>query len=866
MMATSLPLVERDGYLAALMEAVEGSAEAGRVALLSGEAGHGKTSLLDHVLKDLDHRYRLLTAACEPVGIPAAFAPLFDLLDDLPDDLRADVRSGSGRPGVYAGMLDLIKNDRVVLVIEDVHWADEATLGLIRYLGRRIEATNSTLIVTFRSEELALNPPLRLVVADLGPAALRVELPSLSLAGVEEMTRGWGVDPLRTYELTGGNPFYVEEVLRHPDRDLPSTIQNVILANAQRLPESAMHLLYTVALSPDGLPLEWVSEAGPSTETILDMAVERRLLHVEGSRVVCRHELIRKSLSEGMPPATRARLHRRLLAYHEESVVEAPDIARLAYHGIGAGETDKAVRYSLRAAADAARAGSHREAAFHYANALGLGGRMDDDTRLDAHLEAAKEHNAINDFEAATTYSRRRLEFTTSAEETARARAWVAFFEARLNDLTAARTEAEAAIVLLRDLPPSEELALGLSVIGWVNLVEGHLDQALAVGEEAVAVARTSGSTGVEVHAGTTVGTARWMLGDVEGFAQVEESAGLGIATDAGEFAAKALNNLGVISLWAGRLDESRKWFREVQRYSTTHELDAWYVAATTTLAHIDVITGRWEDADRELEIVAEQKTCVQTEIEALQVAATLRMRRGDPGGAEKAEAVLARLEGFNDLEAQIAGSAMAMEAAWIGILPLEHVTRHYETIRTLDGLQSNRGGRAQLSFWAHRLGLEPPEGEIGGAAGLELEGRVEEATAKWENRGFPIEAAITRAMISGADLEEVFAELAGMGAEGVARGLRRELQRRGVGRVPRGQRPSTRKNPAGLTARETEVLELIASGLSNAAMAETLFISEKTASHHVSSVLAKLSVTSRTQAAAVAIANGWVDLIRTPT
>ncbi|MEX2323729.1 MAG: AAA family ATPase [Acidimicrobiia bacterium] len=255
MMATSPTLVERDGYLAAVMEAVKGSAEAGRVVLLSGEAGHGKTSLLDHVLKDLDHRYRLLTAACEPVGIPAAFAPLFDLLDDLPDDLRADVRSGTGRPGVYAGMLDLIKNDRVVLAIEDVHWADEATLGLIRYLGRRIQATNSTLIVTFRPEELALNPPLRLVVADLGPTALRVELPSLSLAGVEEMTRGRGVDPLRTYELTGGNPFYVEEVLRHPDRDLPSTIQNVILANAERLPDAAMELLYTVALSPDGLPL-----------------------------------------------------------------------------------------------------------------------------------------------------------------------------------------------------------------------------------------------------------------------------------------------------------------------------------------------------------------------------------------------------------------------------------------------------------------------------------------------------------------------------------------------------------------------------------------------------------------------------------
>jgi DNA-binding NarL/FixJ family response regulator len=133
----------------------------------------------------------------------------------------------------------------------------------------------------------------------------------------------------------------------------------------------------------------------------------------------------------------------------------------------------------------------------------------------------------------------------------------------------------------------------------------------------------------------------------------------------------------------------------------------------------------------------------------------------------------------------------------------------------------------------------------------MEWEGRVAEASQWWEERGYPIEAAVTRAMIPDANLDVVFSVLSGLGADGVIRGLRRELQRRGVARIPRGQRQATRRNPSGLTERQAEVLSLMVSGLSNAAIAEKLFISEKTASHHVSAVLAKLNVSSRLQAVA---------------
>ena len=171
-------LVEREVQLSILDTLVAEPVEFGSVLLLSGEAGFGKTSLLNRFTSKLDHRYTVLWASCEPIGVPAAFAPLFDILEALPNRLREDVLSSAGRPATYAGMLDLLKNDRVVLILEDMHWADEVTLGLARYVGRRIGPTRISLIITYRSEEVGPTHPLRLVTADLGRAAVSVELPT----------------------------------------------------------------------------------------------------------------------------------------------------------------------------------------------------------------------------------------------------------------------------------------------------------------------------------------------------------------------------------------------------------------------------------------------------------------------------------------------------------------------------------------------------------------------------------------------------------------------------------------------------------------------------------------------------------------
>lgn len=854
-------LIERGRQLETLTDAI--TASEGQVVLVSGEAGHGKTTLLEHFLTGLNHRFTVLSAACEPLGIPAPFSPLYELLDALPEDVASGIRTGASRPDVYSGLLDFLKNDRVVLVIEDVHWADEPTLGLLRFLGRRMSVTASTLVVTYRSEEVDLNPSLRLVIADLGSQAVRLDLPALSVEGVAEMTFGLDLDPAHVHAATLGNPFFVEEVVRHPELRVPPTVQNAVLANADRLSEAAREVLFMVALSPEGLGLDTLNSSVTEAEACVEVGLRRLLLAAAGNRVSCRHDLIRESLVQAVPPLLALSLHRRLLDALETRAAGSVDTARLAYHAVGAADADRAVRYSLRAAEDARGLGAHRQAAFHLSNALRFPEAMSPQSLDEVLLQAAMEHCVVNHFETAVRLAEQRLELARDPVAMGRARAWLSYFLSRLNDLERCGREARSAIEVLRHQPESEELAIGLAVIAWRELVGGRYHEAIHFGDEGVSAARASGAPHVEVHAATTAGTARHLLGDPAGRIQVEAAVALGLAHDVGEYAARALNNLGLLSLSRGRPIEARETFERLVEYTQSRELDAWYVAAVATRATLSVFQGLWDQADLDLEVVEGQRTCLQTEIETLNTSALLRARRGDPGAAELVAGVLERVEGFADHEATVVACALAMEAAWMGLLPIEEAAARYERMKGALELESDRSGRGLLGYWALRLGWEPPQGAIPGPAGLEQAGRAVDASHSWEERGYPVEAAVTSAIDEGADLDEVFSRLSRLGAEGVMRGLRREMTRRGSSRVPRGRRPATREDPAGLTARQREVLELIARGMSNAEIAEELFISEKTAGHHVSAILSKLQVASRTQAAAVSIAEGWVSPTR---
>jgi predicted ATPase len=233
-----MQLIERESQLAALHQyGREASQGQGRLVLISGEAGGGKSILIEEFARDLQTRW--LWAACDGLFTPAALGPLLDIASQLDGELLRLYRAEATRDQLYGALLRQLSDlpAFTVVAIEDVHWADEATLDLLSYLGRRIQRLPVLLLVTYRDDALVPNNPLRLTLGALASqrATRRLNLPTLSTAGVATLAQGTGIDATELHRLTAGNPFFVTEVLQADSEALPVSILEAVLARTRTL-------------------------------------------------------------------------------------------------------------------------------------------------------------------------------------------------------------------------------------------------------------------------------------------------------------------------------------------------------------------------------------------------------------------------------------------------------------------------------------------------------------------------------------------------------------------------------------------------------------------------------------------------------
>ncbi|HEV3402012.1 MAG TPA: AAA family ATPase, partial [Acidimicrobiales bacterium] len=383
-------LLEREPQLDVLTrwwsEAVAG---AGRLVFVAGEAGVGKTSLVRRFCEELPAAPRVLVGTCEPLGTPTPLGPVLDMAGALPPRFE-EILSGGGDPVVVRrAFLDEIGGMTATLVVvEDAHWADEATLDLLRHVGRRLGGRRCMVVVTYREDEVGRQHPLRVVMGDLATLAevKRLQLRPLSVAAVAQLTEGLEVDAEQLHRQTGGNPFFVTEVLAAGD--VPGSVRDAVLARASRLGPKAREVLDAAACLGARATPALVQEVSRQWPAAVDECLESGMLVLDGEEVTFRHELARLAVEGGVPPGRRTAYHARAL----DALRELPgvDPARLADHAERAGDRAALFRYACAAAERATRLASHREAAAHYARALDVADDQPDDVR--AALLEARSH------------------------------------------------------------------------------------------------------------------------------------------------------------------------------------------------------------------------------------------------------------------------------------------------------------------------------------------------------------------------------------------------------------------------------------------------------------------------------------------
>src|SRR5215218_9186127 len=209
-----MELLEREPHRAQLEEhRRQADAGLGRLVLVGGEAGVGKTALVEAFCRGLDGTTDVLRTSCDALSTPGPLGPVRDLAPTLGLHIEEPSLDGDARDRLFRDVLAALaaRPGPTIVVAEDAHWADGATIELLRFLGRRIGDLPVLVVVTYRDDEIGADHPLRLVLGDLATASAvhRIGVRPLSQVAVQRMAAGSGRDAATLYQLTSGNAFFV---------------------------------------------------------------------------------------------------------------------------------------------------------------------------------------------------------------------------------------------------------------------------------------------------------------------------------------------------------------------------------------------------------------------------------------------------------------------------------------------------------------------------------------------------------------------------------------------------------------------------------------------------------------------------------
>jgi DNA-binding CsgD family transcriptional regulator/tetratricopeptide (TPR) repeat protein len=862
--AGSVDLLERAEPLAALEHhlAAVARSSTGRFVFIGGEAGVGKTSLVRCFCAN--QSVRILSAACDALATPHPLGPLLDISHATAGDLEAIIVRG-GRPHEVAAafLRQLEGGPPCIVIIEDLHWADEATLDVIRLLARKVESAPILAVATYRDDEIDRTHPLRMLIGDTAtsPAVSRLSLGPLSAAAVADLASPYGLDAAALYRKTGGNPFFVTEVLATGGETLPATVQDAVLARVARLGPLARRLVEVVAIIPTGVDISMLEAIDADALAGVDECLSSGVLSQIRRGVAFRHELARIAVEVSLSPTRRVSLHRAALIALSDPRRGPIDPTSLAHHADAAGDVDAVLRFAPEAGALAAQARAHREAAAQYARALRFGWGLTGEQRAELLTLRSWECFLVGQYGDAIESRREALATYRSLGDSLREgnalRAMSSVL--RCHGLVAEAHEAGvAAVAVLEKLAPGPELAMAYANRAMLALNVEDTAATLDWGARAQALAERIDDRDTLVHAMNSIGTAGYLRGDDEGRRALEQSLHLCKEWGFVEQAGRAYIHFAWVGVRVHDYARAEAYQREGVEYCLERGLDAWRFEILAHQARRLLDQGRWDEATEATSTILRSGTGnAVAQTLALCVVALLRARRGDPdhrGPLAEAQAIAAPT---GELQHLLPAATASAEIAWLeGGGQVADVTRAATdaAVEVATRYQA-MSALTELTAWRRRCGIHDvmPSNAMGPYV-MELTGDAAGAAATWTELGCRYEAAIALC-IGGSDENhrralDIFQALDARPAAAITARLLREGGARGV---PRGPRPSTRQHAGGLTTREVEVLGLLRDELSNREIAGRLHLSEKTVDHHVAAILGKLGVSNRRQAARAA-------------
>ncbi|MFJ8541041.1 helix-turn-helix transcriptional regulator [Streptomyces sp. NPDC093586] len=857
-----MDLLEREAVLRDLTGHLKAAVSGpGRLALVRGEAGIGKTAVIHRLAQLVDPHIRVVIGACDPLTTPRPLGPLVDLAPRLGEEVRtalAATLAGTNRiDEVYDCLLADLSAYPSLLVVEDIHWADEATMDLLRYLARRLPSVPALVLATYRDDEIGRTHDLTALLGTLAsyPWVYRHDLAPLSRRAVARLAvghAGGAVDAEQLYHVSAGNPFIITEILAAPAEPIPATVREAVAGRLAGLSPAARRVVGVLAVLGTRVSLPLLAGLLPAPEEALDEAVACGIVRTHGQVTEFRHELTRLAVLEAVPAAYRLRVHRQVLAAMRSGPVAADDLSLLADHANGAGDPAAVLEYAPAAAVHAAALGAHREAAAQYTHALRYADRLPSEQQislLEGHSQACLLSSKLDEGITSRRTAVRLCHALGDRLREGEDLRWLSCWLWPAGRTAEARRTGLDAVRALEELTPGRELARAYLNLCQLACYE-HEGVAVvaAYAEKAIALGERFGDAGVLAQACFHAAAAR-VLSEGRGWENCEQAVSDAMARDLPLDA----GFMAFVMCWlaALRRDTARSTTAvgRAETYCLDHGLLAYLLCARVWGSWGMLHQGLWpQAADVAQKILSHRGSPPVARALALTVLGLVRARQGGSEVWQLLEQA-ARLVDSKCLLDTGLGWEARVEAAW---LAGDHEQVQSEGQRGLAAL-ANRAHpwlSGPLACWIRRAGGKPPQVPASAPYALELAGDWAGAATRWDRLGCPYDAALARLSGDAPALRQALAAFEDLGARPAVTRTRSLMRARGVRPIRQGPRPATRANPYQLTNREMDVLKLLEEGLSDAEIAARLYISPKTAGHHVGAILSKLNIHTRHEVA----------------